>query len=634
MPTRRHVLKGGVAAGAAAAVGGPRLLTGSAAASRATRLDPTTIPKYATRLFILPAMPRTGTSGRLKFSVAARRFTQQVLPSGFPRTTVFGWGSTAHSGTNRAPCWTLENQVDRETQVTWVNQLMTSTGNFVPSLLTVDPTIHWANPPGGVEGRDSEPVFTSTPPPYTGPLPLVVHQHGGHTFEESDGYPEAWTLPNAGNIPGGFARVGSFYDRFKEEARQRWGVNWSPGNFIYVYPNDQRAGTDWFHDHSLGMTRTSVHSGLIGYFILRGGPSDTLPGVLPGPAPMPGDPAGKRYYEIMLTFQNQSFNTDGSLRFPTSRTDFGDTQGPFRPFSDIPPYWNPNFIGDTMNVNGNVWPFLEVEPRRYRFRLLDANNILDLQLKVVRDPLAARPQQAAIPIWVIGSDGGFLPRPQRLDGTQVLPMFTAERYDIILDFTGLAVGTRLHLINESPATNPATNGQIMQFRVVPLQSPDRTVPPDQLSLPGFQQIGPHSNVRRVSFQQQPSVSQPNVAAGIFRAGTVDANGNPVPMDWHEPIVETPRLNTTEVWEVHNVTNGGHSFHIHLVQFQVVNRQAIGSTTLQPPGPHETGDKDVFFAPGRTVSRFKATFDLRSLYVWHCHFVDHEDHNMMRPWQVV
>src|SRR5436190_1599383 len=87
--------------------------------------------------------------------------------------------------------------------------------------LFVLPTMHWANPPGGVDGRDSRPVFTSTPDPYRGPMPFVTHLHGAHVTDESDGYPEAWYLPVARNIPAGYARVGSFYDQFSAEAHDR-----------------------------------------------------------------------------------------------------------------------------------------------------------------------------------------------------------------------------------------------------------------------------------------------------------------------------------------------------------------------------------------------------------------------------
>src|SRR5262249_35849530 len=153
---------------------------------------------------IPPAMP---PSGHNQWQVAARAFNQQILPAGFPSTPVFGMGASFDSRTNHAPCYTIEAPVDQLTQVCFENQPLDSNGNFVPHHLPVDPTLHWANPPGGTSGRDSAPVFTSTPGPYTGPVPFTVHMHGSHDFEENDGYPESWFLPVARNIPAGYATV-------------------------------------------------------------------------------------------------------------------------------------------------------------------------------------------------------------------------------------------------------------------------------------------------------------------------------------------------------------------------------------------------------------------------------------------
>src|SRR5262249_32681165 len=152
------------------------------------------------------------------------------------------------------PGYVIEARADRPVQVTWLNELVTSAGDFVPSLFAVDPTLHWANPPGGIDGRDTRPVFPSTPGPYRGPMPFVTHLHGAHVTEESDGYPEAWYLPVARDIPAGYARVGSFYDQFRAEAHDRYGVNWPAGGATFHYRNDQRATMLWYHGHELGMT--------------------------------------------------------------------------------------------------------------------------------------------------------------------------------------------------------------------------------------------------------------------------------------------------------------------------------------------------------------------------------------------
>jgi spore coat protein A, manganese oxidase len=607
-------------------------------------LDPTTIPKYVSPLFVLSAMPPVQvTSGLDSYQIAARQFTQQILPSGRPRTTVFGYGSTADASTFHYPSYTIEARVNRPVRVTWANQLMSSTGYFLPHLFAVDPTLHWANPPGGFSGRDSRPEFSSTPGPYRGPIPFVTHLHGAHSFEEADGYPAAWYLPPARNIPTGYARVGSFYDRFRDEARNRTGVVWPTGGAIFQYRNDQRATAMWFHSHELGLTRLNIYAGLAGLYLLRGGADDLPPGVLPGPAPRVGDPSTTRYREIPLVIQDRSFNTDGSLFFPSSRDFFGDVPpgGPYLPETDVPPMWNPEFFGNTMVVNGRTWPALFVEARRYRFRVLNACNTRVLMLKIVTNPTAPRPAPAARPMWVIGTDGGFLPRPvQRSSVT----LAVAERDDIIVDFTGVAPGTAFYLINEGPdepfgggapgtdfePADPATTGQVMKFVVTSPTSHDSSVPPSQLDLPAFHGLGSASRVRRLSLNE--------MASGFFDApimgmlGTLNSDGTPNPLGWGASLTENPALNSTEIWELHNFTEDAHPIHLHQVQFQVVNRQPFGGSP-RPPEDWETGYKDTLVALPDEITRLRARFDIAGRYVWHCHIIDHEDNEMMRPYQV-
>jgi spore coat protein A len=625
--TRRQILKAGILAGAAVAIKGPVLLT---ARTTASIIDATTIPKYVTPLPLLPVMPPSmALPGHDEYVVAARQITQQMLPDGYPASTAYGFGSPAHPRTFHTPGYTIEARAGRRTHVTWMNQLMDSSRDFLPPLVTVDPTLHWANPPGGVEGRDSMPTFASTPPPYTGPVPLLVHLHGVHSYQESDGYPEAWYLPAARNIPAGYATVGTFYDQFKDEALDRWGVRWSPGSATFVYPLDQRAAMLWYHDHSLGMTRCNVYPGLAGLFMVRGGPYDLPPGVLPGPAARLGDRPGTRYYEIPMVISDKSFNADGSQYFPNSRADHGDTTGPYVPQTDVAPYWNPSVLGTTILVNGRTWPALDVEPRRYRFRFLIASNFREYILKIVTDPLAPRPATAALPIWVIG---GFLPAPQQSDR---LLMITGERYDTIVDFTGVSPGTQLYLINEGfqgvGVADPETVGQIMRFNVVPLTSPDTSTPPGQLSLPPFS-VGPSSVTRQLSMSHQMSTYLPGVVAGMG-VGTLNADGTPNPIDWSAPVTETPAYNATETWEIWNFGPTHHAMHVHLVEFEVINRQPIAGGPVTAPFPWETGPKDSVLAVETMITRFRATFDRRGRYVWHCHLIDHEDKDMMRPLQV-
>ena len=195
------------------------------------------------------------------------------------------------------------------------------------------------------------------------------------------------------------------------------------------------------------MTRLNVYAGPAGFYLLRGGESDLPPGVLPGPAPALGDPAGTRYCEIPIAIQDRSFTADGALRYPSSRAVFDGFEGPYIPESDVSPIWNPEVFGDVMVVNGRTWPVLEVEPRRYRLRFLNGCNSRFLILKLATDPRAPRPVPAALPFQQIGADGGFLPAPVTLDQLLLAP---AERADVIVDFTEMSPSAELFLINEGP----------------------------------------------------------------------------------------------------------------------------------------------------------------------------------------
>jgi bilirubin oxidase len=614
-------------------------------------LDPATIPMYQLPLVIPPVMPRTPKNSLPKglardvdyYEIAIRQFQQQILPPGLPMTTVWGHGSVNHPGTFNYPAFTVEAKTNRPVRVKWINGLVDASGHFLPHLLPVDPTLHWANPPGGTTGRDMRPFFESTPGPYVGPVPMVTHLHGGHSTEESDGYAEAWYLPVAKDIPAGYATVGSYYDTFKAKFEDIWHHPWEPGTAVFQYENDQRPATLWFHDHVLGMTRVNVYAGPAGFYLVRGGPAELPEGTLPGPAPKRGDAPGTRYYEIPIVVQDRSFNTDGSLFYPPSRQFFDDFAGPYIPVSDISPIFNPEFFGNTIVVNGRTWPVLQVEPRRYRFRFMNGCNSRFVILKIVGDPLARRPAEPALPFWQIGTEGGFLPAPVQLD--QLL-MGLAERADVIVDFAGLTPGTELYLINEGPdepfgggvpeadfpAADPATTGQVMKLVVVPITSRDTSVPPGELTLPRFTPLGPASNTRRVSLNEDDSHVLDGVGPREALLGTVNDDGTPNPLDWDDPITENPDLHAVEVWEMYNFTADAHPIHIHEVQFQVVDRQPFEGDA-RPPEVWETGYKDMVIAYPDEITRVKARFDLPGRYVWHCHIVEHEDNEMMRPYTV-
>ncbi len=661
--TRRQLLKYGTAGGAVLFLPLRVSLRQALAQVPGGTLPPGSIPKYVTPLVIPPAMPRAAAPPAVRsidyYEIAVRQFRQNILPAAMGlTTTVWSYGSANHPGSFNYPAFTIEASWRKPVRVKWINQLVDANGDYLPHLLPVDQTLHWANPPGGPAGTDTH---GTDPSPYTGPVPIVTHLHGGHSSEESDGYPEAWYLPTARNIPAGFARSGSFYQQFRAEAQRLLGQAWTPGSAVFQYNNDQRAATMWYHDHTLGMTRSNVYAGPAGFYLLRGGPADAVGGRLPGPAPALGDPAGLRYYEIPIAIQDRSFNADGSLFYPDSRAFFegldpSQLQIPFIPEeacdgpSDISPIFNPEFFGNTMVVNGKTWPFLEVEQRRYRLRFLNGCNSRFLLLELSN----------GLPFWQIGTEGGFLPAPLQLKRLLLGP---AERADVIVDFTNVGVGTEIILQNLGPdepfgggeppsdfdQADPDTTGQVMQFRVVPASGPDTSTPPNELVLPGIAALPAATNTRQVSLNEVDSETvlvstdaDGNIVldcAGGEPFGPKEAllgtlaNGAGVPRNWDDPITENPAIGATEVWELHNFTEDAHPIHIHEILFEVVNRQPFGGPS-RPPEPWEAGArKDTVVAYPGEITRVKATFDRGGLFVWHCHIVEHEDHEMMRPYRI-
>ena len=259
--------------------------------------------------------------------------------------------------------------------VKWINDLVDADGDYLPHLLPVDQTLHWANPPGGTNGRDTRPEFTQTPGRYTGPVPTVPHVHGAvGVGDESDGYSEAWYLPAARNIPDSYATQGTWYNFFKDKAAASFGAAWGPGFATFQYPNNNRASTVWYHDHALGMTRLNVYAGPAGFYIIRGGNDGDLAlrdrrigklAFLPAPAPKEWEQLFpsfmRKYREIPIAIQDRSFNADGLFFYPDTRKFFDEIVRHYIPESDFSQFWNPEFFGNSIMVNGNTWPYLDVD---------------------------------------------------------------------------------------------------------------------------------------------------------------------------------------------------------------------------------------------------------------------------------
>jgi spore coat protein A, manganese oxidase len=637
------------------------------------------IPKYRTPMLIPPVMPLAGTvtdkTGQSVdyYEISVKQFSQQILPPGFPTTTVWGYGPVVSRSKRKplihnAPSLTIEARSGKSVRVKWINDLVDPNGNYFPHLLPVDPSLHWANPAGGKGGRDSRPKLASTPERYTGPVPIVTHVHGAiGVGDESDGYPEAWFHPAAANIPPSYATEGSWYQFFARKAAANFGASWGTGFAVAQYPNQRRASTHWYHDHTLGMTRLNVYAGPAGFYIVRGGPDGDgavldsrsgRPAVLPSPAPQEDDPfpAEKAYYEFPIVIQDRSFNADGSLFYPDTRAFFDKIKGPFLPESDISPIWNPEFYGNTIMVNGNLWPFQTVERRRYRMRFLNGcqARFLILNFGSIR----------GAEVWQIGNDGGFLETPVNLTASHRSQSLLgpAERADLIVDFTNVPVGSYV-LGNAGPdepfhggapgadftMADPETTGQILQFRVVPAAAPDPTTPPAYLRLPPLPSMPSPEVTRRLALLEEKSASFHDAPSKTL-LGTIA--GDPhvtaaagIKHLWMDEVTEDPATGATEVWEMYNATDDAHTMHIHETAFEVIDRQEISvdektnevkiapGSGPKPREPWETGFKDTVTVYPDQVTRVRLRFNTPGQFVWHCHILEHEDNEMMRPYRV-
>lgn len=608
---------------------------GDAATDGSARLDPASIPQFTTPLLIPAAMPPVATtSARTDYAIAVRQITQQVLPEGMPPTTVWAYGPRDDASLSQSPARTIEVRTGETVRITWINDLVDASGHFLPHLLPVDRTIHWANPPGPVDSDGTDPR------PYRGPVPITTHVHGAHVPSVSDGLPDSWFLPAADDIPNGFATRGSHYGSI---------VDAPPGAAVFEYPNDRRASTLWYHDHVLGMTRLNVYTGLAGFFLRRDSIEESLD--LPGPAPGIDDPPGTRYYEIPVAIQDRSFNKDGSLYYPPSRAAFDGFPGPYEPEGDVPPIWGPEFFGDVIVVNGHSWPVLEVEPRLYRFRFLNGCNSRFLILKTDRSGLV---------FHQIGTEGGLVADAPIV--REQLLLAPGQRADVIMDFSSLAPGDEVMMLNVGPdgplgqpgaftPADPATTGRVMLLRVVEKtgQGNAGTIP---TALPSIDALSTPLPPRDLTLNEV--LHQPGDVPRELELGTA-ALGR---LAWDAPVTEDPFEGDTEIWRLINLTMDTHPIHLHLVVFQVIDRTpfdvegylAAQQAHLEGTGPVPVVDEfftgpaipaepweqswtDTAIARPGEVTRIIATFDMAGRYVWHCHILEHEDNEMMRPYVV-
>jgi FtsP/CotA-like multicopper oxidase with cupredoxin domain len=721
-------------------------------------IDGAQIPQFAQRLPTLSVDPFHGTMTTVAGSAAVTlrmcEFRASVLPasavSQYDGTWVWGYladpagnatcpelvalygGASGIVDTYVGPV--VVNQRGVPTLMTYINDLPSTISTNLPFYrYATDQTIHWADPMSP-QSEASPCTHEMTIPPfgapcaenYSGTVPATVHLHGGEVPPELDGGPDTWFSS----------------DGLHHGARYYSALGGEGNRVTYRYPNAQQAAPIWIHDHALGLTRLNVYAGLAGAYFIDDA-SQQLPQNLP--------PTNE---VIPLVLQDRMFDEQGQLYFPASAG--GGSPNPNHP------YWIPEFLGDTIVVNGKAWPYLEVEPRRYRFLLLNGSNSRAFELSFGDRNNGARGAPA---IWVLGTDGGYLdvparagaiarPRPMGAMTQRDAPLLImpGERYNIEIDFGGLTPGMRLLLRNTANApypsgdpVDPTTTARVLEFRITECSSgkcgvadasydPSSRTPLRRGSGAMVRLADPRTGMLahgvRVDATRLLTLNEVladgRTAIDPVTGQLTEYEGGPLEIllnntEWmgesdrasddfvhlasngvNTAVSETPLEGNTEVWEIVNLTADAHPIHLHLAQFQLLNRQpfdvdaysemyeaAFPSRTyeqgygppydyradrnprsggksggnpdvapfllhpLRRPAVYEAGWKDTAVAFPREVTRLVvrwAPTDLpvnalrsalafpfdptgeggRYLYVWHCHILDHEDNEMMRP----
>jgi spore coat protein A len=690
MISRREFLK--LSAIASGALMLPRGMRRTLAATQGPGLsDPATQPKFTEVVpnALDPGFIYDTSKGKIKVGVGQTvQNTGLVGTDGVTPvpTTVWGYGS------DKLYTWpgrTFQVRSYKPLEVKWENEL-----KGLPYLITgkdntedgfndytgrpvLDTSLHWAYSLSGYEGYNFE----------MDGVPIVVHVHGGHSDFQFDGNPEFFFSP------GYTIRGPQWVDK------------------KYLYDNSQPAGTLWYHDHALGITRLNVYAGMAGFYFIR---DDDDTGLFGNSLGLPAFP-----YEAAFAIQDRMFKDNGELFYPAFPGDpfyegFIDDEDAFLP-PDLFPGGGPTalaeFFGDHMVVNGKIWPKMDVEPRNYRLRLLNGcdSRFLAVQFFEVPAGEANFDNATQHDFTVIGSDQGLASSPTTVD---TLLMETGSRYDIIFDFKNITPGNRVimkniggdepfggTLVTEDPDLQVfGETDRIMAFDVN--QHLDEAVP--DVSPMGIS-FGPSvpapTRLRKVAlFEGRDEFGRLQPLLGTAEPAT-DYAGNPInwpntpayvnaglvgqmegSIAWHSPTTENPALNTTEEWEVWNTTGDAHPIHLHLVHFEILGRQEIvwdshtteddrvipnedydtpagdgtylvtqpvvqhngelgtgfkimnktsGQEVPQPAEYIENAPKDMVTALPGQITRIKATFDKPGRYVWHCHILSHEDHEMMR-----
>jgi len=559
------------------------------------------LTKYVDALPVPPAASPTfkkGISEAADYYEIAMTEHPHQFHSELGAATVWTYGMNGQPGIYMGP--TIVAKTGRPVVIKWFNRLPNDPATF-PLRDSIDPSIMGADLPTGR---------------------AIPHLHGGKTAARFDGTPDQWWTATG----------------------QKGGAYTSD---TFIYTNEQPAALLWYHDHSVGATRFNPYLGLAAGYLLF---DQVDTGSRINGQPTPSGP-----YHLPIVLQDKVFNPDGTLFYPTQGN------------NAVHPIWVPEFFGDTPVINGKAFPFLKAEPRRYRLRFLNGSQARFYNLRFDH-------AGTALPFHVIGSEQGLLPAPVRKTSLLIAP---GERFDVIADFTGIPLGSQIIVKNDAPAPYPSGGmpelPELMRIDVcTPLAGPDLSVPAAQLRLPAVARLVP-----------TPGLAEREV---VGEETEDPITGTPVVMKFNgygsmDPTTDFIKAASTETWDWINLTVDAHPMHVHLVSFQVLNRQALIMTPdgsepaykaawdaylasgrqpslkpklknyvtgpLLPPSAEELGGKDTVKAYPGFVTRIRAKFDLpytslldlnfrtRSYgsYVYHCHILEHEENDMMRPFEV-
>ncbi len=374
------------------------------------------------------------------------------------------------------------------------------------------------------------------------------------------------------------AKVPHKYDGFPE--------NWYPvgHSATYRYHNGQDAATLWYHDHAMGINRLNSYAGMMGMYLLRDENEEGLA--------LPSDE-----FEVPVVIADRMLDAESQLFYPVS----GDPRSP----------WVPEFFGNVVTLNGAVWPKFEAQPRPYRFRFLNASNGSIVHLNFDNKRV----------MYQIGTDQGLMAAPAETDMLTIAP---GERVDVILDF-GADAG-KTFLLNDlvSPILQVSVANGV----------PERVNLPQKLRTMEFLNESAAMRKRTLTIHEKQDYQELPVRMLLDNKY------------WHDPVSERMRNGDVEIWELVNPTDDTHPIHLHLVRFQILDRRYFEpfywlnehrfswSSDVTPIDATENGWKDIVRVEGKSVTRILVKFDgWPGRYAWHCHLLEHEANEMMRPFEI-